>query len=338
MSKKTLLCFCFVCFTAFLCQAEVPLKFNKNGDFKIVQFTDVHFKYGNPASDIALKRIGEVLDAEHPDLVVFTGDVVYAAPADTAMRTVLACASSRKIPFVVTFGNHDNEQGKTRSELYDVIRSMPYNIQPDRGDVESPDYVLEVKTSDGKGNAALLYCLDSHSYSKIQDVKGYDWLTFDQINWYRQQSASYTRKNSGHPLPALAFFHIPLPEYNEAAANEDAVLYGTRMEKACAPVLNSGMFTAIKEAGDVMATFVGHDHDNDYSVMWRGVLLAYGRFTGGNTEYNHLSNGARVIVLKAGKRSFETWIRLKGGEIIDRTIYPDSYVKDDWRKRPLVRE
>ena len=38
------------------------LRFNKDGKFKIVQFTDVHFKYGNPASDVALERIGEVLD------------------------------------------------------------------------------------------------------------------------------------------------------------------------------------------------------------------------------------------------------------------------------------
>ena len=68
----------------------------------------------------------------------------------------------------------------------------------------------------------------------------------------------------------------------------------------------------MKEAGDVMGMFVGHDHDNDYDVMWKGILLAYGRFTGGNTEDNHLSNGARVIVMKEGARTFTTWIRLKG--------------------------
>lgn len=110
------------------------------------------------------------------------------------------------------------------------------------------------------------------------------------------------------------------------------------MEKACAPAINTGMFAAMKEAGDVMGTFVGHDHDNDYSVMWKGIVLAYGRFTGGNTEYNHLSNGARVIVLKEGERTFTSWIHLKGGELIDKTVYPDSYMKDDWRKRPLVTE
>lgn len=97
--KKISLTFCLALLSSLFCPAQVsPLQFNKNGEFKIVQFTDIHFKYGNPASDIALKRIGEVLDAERPDLVVFTGDVVYAAPADTAMRKVLSHATDRKIP------------------------------------------------------------------------------------------------------------------------------------------------------------------------------------------------------------------------------------------------
>ena len=54
------------------------LKFNANHKFKIVQFTDIHWKYGNPASDEAGERMAEVLDAEKPDLVVFTGDLIFA--------------------------------------------------------------------------------------------------------------------------------------------------------------------------------------------------------------------------------------------------------------------
>ena len=45
------------------------------------------------------------------------------------------------------------------------------------------------------------------------------------------------------------------------------------MEKACAPKLNTGMFAAMKEAGDVMGVFVGHDHDNDYAVMWKKMCI-----------------------------------------------------------------
>ena len=129
------------------------------------------------------------------------------------------------------------------------------------------------------------------------------------------------------PVPSLAFFHIALPEFNQAASDENAQLYGIRREKACAPALNSGLFTAIKENGDVMGVFVGHDHDDDYAVCWYDVLLAYGRFTGGPTEYIHIPNGARVIELNEGARTFKTWIRTKAG-VEQLTTYPDSFVKE----------
>ena len=103
--------------TVFCFAQKSELRFNKDGKFKIVQFTDVHFKYKNPASDIALERINQVLDEEQPDFVIFTGDVVYSAPADKGMLQVLEQVSKRKLPFVVTFGNHDNEQGMTREQL-----------------------------------------------------------------------------------------------------------------------------------------------------------------------------------------------------------------------------
>lgn len=342
MKKKIFLIFSVLLFVSYSFalgqSANSELRFSRNGEFKIVQFTDVHYKYRNPASDAALRHIQKVLDAEKPDLVIFTGDIIYAAPADTAMRTVLETVSSRKIPFAVTFGNHDDEQGMTRTQLYDIIRSIPYNVQPDRSQAVSTDYTLSIKTSDGKKDAAVLYCLDSHSYSKLKDVKGYDWLTFDQVRWYRRQSESLKVKNGGKPLPALAFFHIPLPEFSLAESDPNTAFYGIRMEKSCSPQLNSGMFTAMKEGGDVMGIFVGHDHDDDYSAMWHGIVLAYGRFTGGNTEYNHLTPGARVIVLYENKCRFSTWIRESGKQIVCPTTYPDSYVKDDWKNRSLEKE
>ena len=55
--KRISLTLCLAFLTVLFCQAQVaPLKFNKNGEFKIVQFTDIHFQYHNPASAIALKR------------------------------------------------------------------------------------------------------------------------------------------------------------------------------------------------------------------------------------------------------------------------------------------
>jgi hypothetical protein len=103
-------------------------------------------------------------------------------------------------------------------------------------------------------------------------------------------------------------------------------MIGTRLECAASPVLNTGLFAAMRQQGDVMGIFVGHDHDNDYCVYWKDILLGYGRYTGGNTVYNHLSNGARVIDLKQNSRTFHTHIRLRTGEVIHPIIYPNSFL------------
>ena len=309
------------------------LRFNGKGEFKIVQFTDLHYQSENPRAKAALCCMEEVITVENPDLVILTGDNIYSKPADVAMQHILDCLDAKKVPYVLLFGNHDEEQGMTHAQLYDIICTGKYNIQPDRGEVASPDYVLEVVSSDGTKPSALLYCLDSHSYPKKKGWGQYAWLTFDQVSWYRQQSQAYTAKAGGKPLPALAFLHIPLPEYALGAANERTIMHGTRMEAACCPNFNTGFFTAAMEQGDIMGFFCGHDHDNDYSLMYQHILLAYGRFSGGNTEYNHLPRGARVIVLKEGKRTFDTWIRQADGKQVWPTTYPTSYVKDNWRTR-----
>ncbi len=309
--------------------AQQPaLQFNKDGKFKIVQFTDVHYIHNNPKSAISIERINEVLDAEKPDLVLFTGDVIYGKPAEEGIRTILNLASKRKIPFGMTFGNHDNEQGLTRTELFDIIKTIPYNLTDSVAGVSgASNYILPVKSSDGKKDATVLYCMDSHSYSQIGGIGGYDYIKFDQIQWYRENSAKYTRQNGGTPVPSLAFFHIALPEYNQAASDETAILVGTRKERACAPQLNSGLFTSMKEMGDIQGVFVGHDHDDDYAVYWKGILLAYGRYTGGDTVYNNLTNGARVIEMTEGENGFKTWIRLKDNEIINKVNYPSDFIK-----------
>ena len=310
--------------------AQRTLKFNDNKKFKIVQFTDVHYILGDARSDAALENIRETVDAEKPDFVIFTGDIVFEKPADKGLRDVVGIVSERKIPFGVTFGNHDDEHDLTREQLLGIVKEVPYNMTSTNPEITGvTNYILPVMSSVGEKPAFLLYCFDSNAYSTIEDVKGYGYIHYDQIAWYREQSALYTANNGGVPVSSVAFFHIPLPEYNQAAANEQAIMTGTRKEKACAPELNTGMFTAIKEMGDIMATFVGHDHDNDYAVYWHGIMLAYGRFTGGNTVYNNLKpNGARVIELTEGEKGLRTWVRLRGGSIIHDIKYPEFFLKE----------
>ena len=77
------------------------------------------------------------------------------------------------------------------------------------------------------------------------------------------------------------------------------------------------LFAALHEAGDVMGTFVGHEHINDFWGDLHGIRLCYGRTTGFNSYGREgFPRGARVIELTEGERQFETWLHLENGVIV----------------------
>lgn len=297
-----------------------PLRFSDDKSFKIVQFTDIHFKNGNKKSLGATEMMAEVIDAEHPDLVMITGDLVYSDGVAGSLEEIVKPLAERDVPWAFVFGNHDEQFDMTLGEIYDFLQSKSGCMNPARPDTISlPDYVLDIMASDGSGRiAASLYGMDSHSRSPLEDVIRYAWLKHDQVGWYRNESQSRTSANGGVPVPSLMFMHIPLQEYQYALVDKHCKIKGTKGEKVCLQALNSGMFCSIKEMGDVFGVFCGHDHDNDFVVNYKNVLLGYGRFSGGKTVYNHIGkNGARVIVLKEDQPALDTYVRLQGGDIIN---------------------
>lgn len=327
MTTRTILTALLVLATVFTGLAQ-GLRFRPDGTFKIAQFTDTHYIHGDARADTVIKNIRHVMEAERPDLVMLTGDVIYGKPAEQSLRDVLDAVAAFNVPFGIVFGNHDDEQGLDRAALLRIAQTYPTNVtRTEPGIHGSSNYVLTLAHHDGTDTAAVIYAIDSNAYSQIEGVRGYDYVRSDQVEWYRRTSRSLTAANGGKPLPAYAFFHIPLPEYDEAVTGGEAALIGTRKERVCAPALNSGLFAAMKECGDVRATFVGHDHSNDYAVLWHGILLAYGRYSGGNTVYNDLPNGARLIELHEDGQRFDTWVRLADGQVLNRATCPDSFLR-----------
>jgi len=320
--------FLFISFHIGFGEGIKELEFNQEGSFKIVQFTDTHFNFDSPKSDVVIEMINKVLNIEKPDLVIFTGDIVTHAPISKGWQKITAPLVERGIPWCVTLGNHDEEHNKSRKEILNLLKDIPYNYtKPGPSKVYGwGNYVLQIKGHSSGKTEELIYCMDSNAYTLIEEVGTYGWFQLSQINWYVETSNGYIKRNNGKPLPALAFFHIPLPEFTEAWNKGDIKPIGVKNEDVCAPAINTGMYAAMLQQGDVMATFVGHDHVNDYVASLHGLALIYGRFSGGGDTYGDLTNGARVIEISEGEKVFTTWIRLREGEKMHEVKYKKNHI------------
>jgi len=298
-------------------EKRAALRFGGDGRFKIVQFTDLHLKEENEDDDKTIALMERVLDAEKPQLVVLTGDVLGASAKPREIMTLCAAPMvERKIAWAVALGNHDDEGTHDRAGLMDIIMSLPYAVSQ-RGpkDIHGVgNYYLPVYSSDGEAKQWILYFLDSNAYPAHKSLGSYDWIRVDQVHWYYQRSKALAAERGGRVYPSLAFFHIPLPEYERALSDGNADVVGHRHESICCPRINSGLFAAILERGDVKGTFVGHDHVNDYESALHGIRLIYGRASGYSAYGREgFPRGGRVILLEAGKESFTTWLRLEDG-------------------------
>lgn len=314
-------------FTLHLSAQDSPLQFNKDGQFKIVQFTDTHFYIGGEKSPEVIENIKAVLESEKPDLVILTGDIVtgngkkHSSFENWELLTELFIEA--KTPYAVCFGNHDDEAEISRTELLEYLADRPYCLISDTGDASLEgvgNYTLPVYNQKGEPEK-LIYCMDSRSYSLARDrgIEGYGWFDRSQVNWFAETNQAWLSKNQD--IQSLLFFHIPLPEYRYAFDHGEFKT-GVRKEKECSPEINTGMFAEMLLQGNVLGTFVGHDHDNNYVAQLYGIALCYGYFSGGNS-YGHLPlNGARVILLEEGKGKFTTWLRRRDGKVLDQVKLP----------------
>ena len=306
-------------------QSKIDLQFNPSGEFKIVQFTDTHVDISKGQNLDIFQYLKKIIETEKPDLVVVTGDIVTERNPQEGYMLFDKAFGEAGVPWVMVLGNHDSENGTSRKALAGFLQNRPGCLNKEQGETDgNSNFILTVSGKAGK-TAALLYFMDSNEYSTLKPkVDGWGWFTHNQVSWYRAKSKAYTTANGGTPYPALAFFHIPFPEYDLAVKDTKAIMVGKKREPVCAPEINTGMFAAMLESGDIMGTFAGHDHYNDYIVSYYDIALAYGRASKLRNQPDPVLGG-RVIVLKEGKREFDTWIRDMNGTKEQLCNYPATF-------------
>lgn len=274
-------------------------------DFRILQITDVHL--GGGAFSIkkdadALNAVETLIRRAEPDLVIFTGDMVYPVPPQSGSfnnirESELLTTLMKKLGvyYGICLGNHDTEPYSfyNRDQIYEFYAGQEYCLVDRAEGVDDVNYVINIR-DEGTGRIRhSLYLMDTHDYvgdQLINILGNYDGLHENQIEWYRGEVARMNAINAAlgyeGTVPSSLYIHIPLGEFEDAINEYRANFFrdtenvkhhfGEIGEDPCPSDLEDDMFETILELNSTKWIFCGHDHVNNVSLEYKGVRMTYG--------------------------------------------------------------
>ena len=299
-------------------EADTTLQFGEDGKFQIMMFADSQDDEELEETTTQLMR--KALATYKPDLVIYMGDNSVAPgekQADAIAAIVAPCVEA-EVPFTLVFGNHDQEQGVSNDDLLKEYQKYPGCLAVDAIPelYGCGNHNLTILSSDGAKVAFNLWLVDSGT--STEEAGGYDYVREDQIQWYKDTAAELAAANGGEVVPAMSFQHIIVPEVYDALGmmkipvgigewTFDGQAYlpipnfgsytGYVFEPPCPSHINGGQMDAWLETGDVMATFYGHDHVNDFTTSYKGIDITTVPTVGCNSYSNDINRGVGLITL-----------------------------------------
>lgn len=295
----------------------------RDGRFRILCFSDSH---GIKDFDRRIVRdIDAIVADTMPDLVLFLGDNVWRDGGENEdtlrsfMTAVTEPLTKRSIPWAHVFGNHDMEMGFITSEqekVYEGIEGCLSSAGPE--DIHGVgNWVLQIKSEhsdktvynvwgidSGRGMTEFLnYCsLPTDTKVRLPDPlhvsSNYDAVKFDQIMWYWNESKRIEKEN-GEKIPGLMALHMAFPEYCLIYKNvQETYFKGTHREGIGSSPVNTGLFAALVQRGDVKTVVAGHDHINDCEGTYMGIRLTYDAGIGYDGYCHGDLRGGRIVDIK----------------------------------------
>jgi len=308
-----------------LLENKTKLRFNEDGDFKVMVLADLHAKLGG-LTETQQGYVKTMVDREQPDLVILTGDNVRSLDSapfadEAAMRVVLDSAvgylEKKGIYWMHVYGNHDDENNPLDKETQQAIyESYEYCLSKDVEELYGVgNYVIPLYGSDESSDEIkfAFWGLDSGTYMSEEDKAllfpdgqsvyvdyksvNYDYIHYDQIKWY-ENTSEQLEAYAGAKVPGLMAFHIPIQEYYTAWVNREGTEWsGDKNEVVGSSAYNSGLFEVMRNRGDIKAVVCGHDHKNTFMVKFAGIKLCYSPTISTNSYYDEKEMGCRVFTL-----------------------------------------
>ena len=315
-------------------------------DFKILQIADLHFGIETDVG-AQLEIIRNNVRNEEPDLIILTGDNFMYASKGIVNALVSALNEECKVlsekrdgritKFTLTFGNHDNQGDYPRYYINEVVSSY---VAKDGEEITSGKYAAFVDYEDdnifGLTNFYIdlvddraksretvdvkyrIHIIDSNTYYFSGPDYDYDIIHDDQLN-----HAVNIKNNAtvDKDYVGLAFFHIPLTEYQEAWEQyaSGGIGQGECNEDALHGYKNNGAYDKLKEAG-IVSFFCGHDHINYGDFIYTDKDGDKSVFSYGVKANNQLYHDTEIIGYKT--------ITLK--DVGSKEFVSEGYVKENF--------
>ena len=181
-------------------QQPARLAFRPDKTFKVVVFADMHFGEADDKDQDSLILQRNVLDAEQPDLVVFSGDLVSGWRGhskrgwmEQMMRKILEYPNSQGYPHAIALGNHDAEANLDRAGVLKQDRAISGDLSYSQVGPEditgASNYYIEVHSgvSGHEDRVDLrLWFFDSMSRGCEGNSSSWGCVARDTIEWYSE--------------------------------------------------------------------------------------------------------------------------------------------------------
>ena len=340
------------------------LRVHADGSFRILQIADLQ-DYTVPAEGSSgavniyfreMNTIALAVAREQPDLIVLTGDNIYGAKGTlesgmTAFEyTVRKITSSfNGIPFIVTFGNHDEESNSfdsagsdTLSEAQQAAIFAQYGALPLTSDIVPGDTsenatakygtgYVDIYDAAGRTVVQRVILINSGTYdakrrSPAQYGRtGVNAVSYtDAYNDYAKVVSAVDRWTSDEAIKCIAFQHIPLQE-----------VY-------CGDSAATGMLVHSSSGFSSPAVYSGSGISGKYAASTENATLSgeYNEYSGCSYSstrelFNALADKPNVAGLFFGHDHMNTLtgtltvggksltVGYGGGLLVDPSSYPD---------------
>ena len=292
------------------------LKFN-NGRFRILQLSDIQEIANTSPDTINLTR--EIIAATNPDLIVLTGDQIKGygvtmqkgdkkTNAAITLNNILQPIKDSGVPFTAVFGNHD--------VFGDADAEFQWNIYKLYDNFVGKNYDFDcIPVCDDNDNVKFcVYCFDSG----LKENGKYFPVKDELVEKYKTKRDTLYKEN-GTYIPALAFQHIPPADiyecFDKVTKNTKGAYQGANSfkanyyklpsyaenersfmgENAASPDKKGTQIEALKEKGDVLGLFFGHDHNNSFVLKHGNLDLGYTQGMGFNIYGPGKNRGGRIF-------------------------------------------